>query len=494
MPGDAARSPVGLLLVHGIGKQARGQSLDGLLSGLQRTCGDGLEIRRLAADHAVLDGIGRSVHVFEVFWADLLHGESVRGTFDFDRVFELVWFPLLNDRHGWLRRDVWSHAMVLRWTWVLAPLSALLSVGLVGARLMATIPTVLKRSAARSRERRTAPAPGGSWWGRVKANYKASQAPEAKRTILDDLLDEVAGDVFNYVHGVADAFPAESERNRALRDQVSQIHPRFVDAAQRAVAQGCEEIQVLAHSLGTVVAFRGMCPELVPVASGTPARLTHFYTIGSPLQKFRFFWTRLVEYPHEGPAIVTEDRLVADGRTTVDAPPLRWDNFHSRFDIVSGRLTPVSGWPAPVNHSVAGLGGLIRSHTSYTGNPILLEMLLVGLTGMAVRIHLPWTRRLRRTVVSTLENLALPAALLTLAWIGLGMMAGMGWVVGGLVATPLEWLNLGALARGVQWYFVLSILFVLTIVSVGLGRARARELHARFWARKGPSAMSPEAP
>ena len=51
-------------------------------------------LQRVAEDHAMLDGTGREIHVFEVYWADLLWRRIVKKTFDFNRIFEVVWFPL----------------------------------------------------------------------------------------------------------------------------------------------------------------------------------------------------------------------------------------------------------------------------------------------------------------------------------------------------------------------------------------------------------------
>ena len=66
--------------------------------------------------------------------------------------------------------------------------------------------------------------------------------PDRGRNVLDDLMDQVAGDVLNYVQGVARAFPEESERNQQLTRNVDEIHVRFLRAAERASEQGCREI------------------------------------------------------------------------------------------------------------------------------------------------------------------------------------------------------------------------------------------------------------
>ena len=46
--------------------------------------------------------------------------------------------------------------------------------------------------------------------------------------------------------------------------RVDEIRVRFLRTAQRAAEQGCREIQVPAHSLGTVVAFLTMRPKACP--------------------------------------------------------------------------------------------------------------------------------------------------------------------------------------------------------------------------------------
>jgi hypothetical protein len=107
-----------------------------------------------------------------------------------------------------------------------------------------------------------------------------------------------------------------------------------------------------------VVAFLGMCPKARPAHSTiAPARLSRFYTIGSSLEKIRFFWTRLVEHSRNGPAIAVVDRLFAVESTPEGngESPMKWENFFSRLDLVSGRLQGFPGWPTPLEW--LGLGG-----------------------------------------------------------------------------------------------------------------------------------------
>lgn len=491
----ASSNPVGLLVVHGIGSQKRGETLNGVLDGVCVAYGDRLHIQREDEEHATIAGLNRPVHVFEVFWADLLHGATVKGTFDMHRIVEVAWFPVLNRRSGLYQPEAYSPGTILGWTWILVPLGAFLTIGIWGARFLAAIFSGHvdhrrmadagrdlfrpRRDAAQDSEQQS-----GGFWERVRA---LRNDPNRGRTILDDLLDEVVGDVFNYVHGVGEAFPETSDRNEELARNVGEIHARFLETAERASSHGCREIQVLAHSLGTVVAFRSMCRR---GSSGpptdAPARVSRFYTIGSPLEKIRFFWPRLVECSPDGPVIVSEGQPLPGESGGAGESAMRWDNFHSRGDLVSGRLRPFEGWPRPVNHKARGLGGMIRSHGAYNRNPDFLALLGEGLTGEAPHVRVSRLRHLAQRLAAALENLVLPAVLLFLTLFGAAVMGGTAWGTGWLVTQPLEWLGLDAWAQGVRVYFLSSTFFVMTVVGAVLGRSRARELHDRFWAPKEP--------
>jgi hypothetical protein len=457
--------PIGLLVVHGIGSQRRGRSLEGLLEGLRLAYGDALSVTRIAEDQARVEGIGPApVHAVEVWWADLLEGEAVEGSFDFDRVYEVVWFPGLNRRAGYLPPEVCPRGRVARWTVVLAPLSALLFATYNGARMLAS-----------------------GWSGASQARRGEAAPGEPARTPLDDVMDRVAADVFNYAYGLRDAFPGGGEPTAVLVARVREIRQRFERAAATAAAAGCREIQVVAHSLGTVVAFTSMCPAPgAAPAAGAPAHQTRLYTIGSPLEKFRFFWTRLLEGSGGGPAVACDGRAVA---VAAAEPPMRWDNFSSRLDLVSGRLRAFPGWPAPANHSVPGLGGLMSSHTAYNGNAAFLAALGEGLGGAPLRVRQSRGERMRRTAWAMLQNLALPLAVIVLAAIGLAVMVALGWFVGWVIGRPLDWLGWDDAARWVANGFAIFAVASLAI-QVLAGRLRARELHARFWAGAAPGSVS----
>ena len=456
--------PIGLLVVHGIGSQQRGRSLAGLLVGLRLAYGDAITVTQVAEDQARVEGIGAApVHAVEVWWADLLEGEAVQGSFDFDRVYEVVWFPGLNRRSGYLPPEVCPRGRVARWTVILAPLSALLYATYNGAGMLAS-----------------------GWSGAARARRGEPASSGHERTPLDDVMDQVAADVFNYAYGLRDAFPGGSEHTAELVGRVHEIRERFERAAATAVAAGCREIQVVAHSLGTVIAFTSMCPAPgAPPAGEPPARLTRLYTIGSPLEKFRFFWTRLLEGSDGGPAVACDGRAVA---AAGDAP-MRWDNFSSRLDLVSGRLREFPGWPSPANHTVPGLGGLMSSHTAYNGNAAFLGTLGQGLGGPPPQIRQSRGERIRRAAWAMIQNLALPLAVLVLAAFGLALMVAIGWCVGWVFGRPLDWLGFDDAARWVANGFAIFMVASLGI-QVLAGRIRARELHARFWEGAPPDAVS----
>jgi len=477
---NANSEPVALLVVHGIGNQKPGETLTGLIEGIRFAYKDQLIVDQRSEDHAILNNIGRQVHVIEVYWADLLHGETVKGTFDFERIFETIWFPLLNHKSGRLSPEVCPRSRVLRWTWVLAPLSSLLYAGFWGAKFLAIFPTMFSK---KFREKKARQAESASSEGFLKRVQLLRNDPEKGRTLVDDLMDQYAGDVFNYVHGLADAFPAKTEQTQKIVANVREIHERFIRAAAHALDQGCKEIQVLAHSLGTVVAFNAMCQETrmdhTAVAS---ARLSRFYTIGSPLEKFRFFWTPLIESSPSGPVIATKDSLIAGGRTADDREAMQWINYFNRLDLVSGRLQGFEHWPIPENLPAHGLGGLITAHVAYNRNPAFLAQLTEGLTGKPAEIHLSLGRRLGRSIMATFENLVLPAIFVVLAVIGMAFMAGIGLLSGWIWALPLTLFGLDSWARGLQIYFVASILFAMLIGGLFIGRSQAKTLYANFLA------------
>jgi hypothetical protein len=67
---DPVSSHIGLLVVHGIGAQKRGESLAKLAQALERA--DKQATRGQTGDAVVLRMGEKSVHLYEVYWADIL--------------------------------------------------------------------------------------------------------------------------------------------------------------------------------------------------------------------------------------------------------------------------------------------------------------------------------------------------------------------------------------------------------------------------------------
>ncbi len=471
--------PVALLVVHGIGSQKRGETLASVLDGLEVAYGEQLQVQREDEDYVLLNGLNRPIHIFEVYWADLLKGETVKGTFEVDRIFEAVWFPLYNYKSGLFSNRSYSRAHVLRWTWLLAPLSAFLATGIRGAQFLGAIPSGIIK-ARQDRDRlKDSKEQNGSFWDQVQKKRTEAQK---ENTFVDNILDQVVGDVFNYVYGVARAFPEMKDKNEILIQNVDRIHARFQKTVQRAINKGCREIQVLAHSLGTVVAFNSMCSGKVN-QTDVPAHISRLYTIGSPLEKIRFFWPRLLEHSSNGPAIASadSDRLMAAGKSRDGKSVMKWDNFFNRNDLVSGYLNPFDGWPKPTNHKAKGLGGMIRSHGSYNRNPDFLALLGEGLTGEKPKINVSRFKHLMQRFVSWTENLLLPAVLFFFALLGLVFMVGLGGGTGWVISQPINWLGFDSLALGIRTYFLAVVILGLTVLPIWVGRRDARSLHNQFW-------------
>ncbi len=472
---------MGLLVLHGIGNQERGVTLRGVLDGLRYAYGDRLTFQRPTPDHAIIGGAARTVHVFEVYWADLLEGPLVKNTFSVDRIFEATWLPFLNQRRGLLSRELYPRGHVLRWTLVLAPLSSLLFAGFRGAHFLSPFLCQALELQRLRREKRRRSAEGSGSEAPVPSSPRAVVR---ERTCLDDLMDGVVGDVFNYVYGVVNAFPGMTQPNEDLAREVNEIPTRFLTAFEAAGREGCREIQILAHSLGTVVAFRSMCSGSPATSSGS-MWVSRFYTIGSPLEKVRFFWPWLLEGSEGGPSIVSGGAIIATGHARDGDATMTWDNFFSRLDLVSGRLRPFAGWPEPTNHRSRGLGGMIRSHGAYKRNPAFLASLGQGLIGgEAPAIRVPLLLRLGRRVMAGVENLALPVVSAVLCGLGAALLFGFGWGVGWLWARIPEWLGAEGWARGVHVSILGLALFTVAVLPIGLGYKRARDFQSRVLSMK----------
>jgi len=206
---------------------------------------------------------------------------------------------------------------------------------------------------------------------------------------VDRLLDEYAADVFNYINSAGDTFSPERKVPEELHHVYREIMGRFYDQLIRMRNDGCQSIHIVAHSLGTVVmyhALRGLKLDEATRAdrlamSEAMASIEHLYTIGSPLEKIRFFW----------PGLRPEANLAGERQIT-------WDNFVSYFDPVAGMLRRFNEWGPVNNHRLLG-GGFLSGHVVYERSDVFLGRLTEGLFGQAMAP--------RRTGRETLKDMAM---------------------------------------------------------------------------------------
>jgi hypothetical protein len=417
----ASPNLVGLLVVHGIGEQKPFDTVDKVISGLKAAAPDVREVERDEATGTVT--IERTspparVRLYEVYWADLLTGETSRGAFGPEKVQSAAWFPWLN-----LRRHLYPHprpGLVLGWTILLIPMSALAYAGLFGARFFATL-------IDHARNPRTT---------RDDADTQNLGVLDLVRQVaedgrggdygpLDKVLDLVAGDVFTYV---AESTPAATPPTVA--DDVRQ---RFYRQAARASADGCRELHLLAHSLGTVVAFNALTGFRLTDADAaehdTKLEIGRVWTIGSPLEKFAFLYPLMVAGQPVG---TFRDDGTTVFRTSTSEHRPSWVNFDNPLDLVSGRLRSFPNWK--VDNRRVWAGGAARSHTVYERNKQVIESLTEGIFG--VRESPPYSRRTVAVAVAAAlgESVAAVLAMILVMVVGAGFLlvlaALLPWLIG----------------------------------------------------------------
>ena len=315
---------IGVLVVHGIGAQKEGETLAKLLAGLRQfPAGD------VAVDPSPFPSPsvaratvgGQPVRFYEVYWAEILTGDQMAGAFLLEDLESVTWFPWLNARRGDYRAGDYTRFTVAWWCIVLPLVNFLILLAYWGARILVLLPTAAFRAGKEPRRSVT----------------ETARAGTSMRTVFDHVLDEYAGDVFAYVHSAGHGFYREANEPPVNTDLVAaypKIVQRFYDVLLQAQADGCTTIQVVAHSLGTVVTYHALSGygfDLTRSDAGrireALATISDVYTIGSPLEKIRFFWPRLHPAAPLWPGMT-----------------LRWNNFVSWFDPVAGTLRRFNQW------------------------------------------------------------------------------------------------------------------------------------------------------
>ena len=112
--------------------------------------------------------------------------------------------------------------------------------------------------------------------------------------------------------------------------------------------------------------------------------MTTLYTIGSPLEKIRFFWPALI-------ALTERSRQrQPDGR---NVKLLVWHNFYDPFDLIAGKLQRFGANAAVENHRVRGAAAFLSAHIVYERSWQFLAIMTHGVFGA---IHAPRRGMLKR--------------------------------------------------------------------------------------------------
>jgi hypothetical protein len=428
---------IGLLIVHGIGEQRRGETTAKLVAGLKATYGNAVAVG-LDGDgypNAVTTN-GQTVRLYEVHWADFLSRTVNKGTFSWNTINTLVWHPLWCHRLGLLPPVEYSAALIWWRVVTLVPLAPVTYLAYVGARFFAQILDRPRLEAFEERMRKkNLPA-------RERALAYASFTTDTP-TLIDEKLDSIVADVPNYMGSIVEG--------KGCAFQILQCFHTQLACARN---DGCDTIHVLAHSLGTVIAFHALSGLGQPAHEAVPAP-ARLFTIGSPLEKIRFFW----------PWTLRAAQPSAH-------PDFQWVNFHNRADRVSGTLKRFARFSSLRNVRLKGGGGLLRSHVVYERSPEFLSVLTDALFGAPAAPRVGWATRLKDRLLTWGENLLAPFALMSSIVFGLAFVVLVVIGPAYLVSLPFRWTLGETLGVRIENGFALFTLF---------GMATAMILRMRGW-------------
>lgn len=461
----------GILVVHGVGAQEPGETVQKLLKGLSLVKGAEVPAAN-GADPMHARVAGRPLRLYEVHWADVLMGEDTKGTFSGKEFQASAWFPWLNWRRKLNPPGKYSFGAIMRWTLLLPLVSIALAFPYFGARFIAQI--VDRKSARRLREQVAADEQSTF----LERSKELADRTAHQRTFVDDMIDEFVGDVFNYVNSAGQAhYPEGREIDvpPGVQNAFDTIAERFRTQLLRAASE-CDDVQVLAHSLGTVVSYHGLfglrrgnvsAPEN-PELDAARRKVSRLYTIGSPLEKIGFFWPKLID-----------PEVPAGSRTII------WENFNSFFDPVAGDLKHFDQWGKVDNEFLLG-GGFITGHVVYEKHPKFLKRFVAGLGVEDVELKRTRWQTFRNWAILLGETLLAPAVLLFLTFAG-----GAIWL---LVAAIWPWLIMKFFQLdfmpdidGVVFdWMIVGIAIMIAVAFVVTSRGIANRIHNSAWAAGMP--------
>jgi hypothetical protein len=528
MPANQDKQQIGLLVIHGMGNQQPGETVSKVVKGLRLAYGEKqVEAIIEPPDHDQIKPLdtsdeerpvwllniahsSRQIRLYEIYWADILGEQAAHGSFDVEAMTALQWLPAINRRLGLYRQAQPTYAGLSASRPVLGFVSACLYYAYHGARLvhrllkmllhlvlaivfLLSVPMIfMLRILAKVPLLQILASPAFkhcvSWsefllrfnerlFADIKALKKAGY-----RDVLDMKLDQSVGDIFTYVHSLGGIFVEEPE---ARRDAAKHILERFYRQLDRA-ARECDEIHVLAHSLGTVIAYHALTGYGLDAAAPgtTPTRepldkLRQLYTIGSPLNKFRYFWPVLVTGEAPGILVGSADHWW-QGRLAKGQCHFRWHNFYNPLDLISGRLEDFDLWPCVENQRVWA-GGMATSHVIYERNMHFLRTLTAGLFGQSVKFGRSYLPRIRGFVQGMAESMAILGVVLLLIAVGLAVGMFTSFVIAWLTGffASLVWGS--GIGNDVRTWVFTAMFAIVLIGSLLLGKQRAKNDMAIWW-------------
>ena len=456
----------GVLMVHGIGTQQPGETLDKVLSGLRR-----VQAENIPADYEQGEQVSvgdQSVRFYEVYWADLLRGEKTMGSFQLQEMLSLAWFPLFNFWRSNYPKGSYSFLKIIWWSLLLPVMNLFILLAYYGGSVLGQVFSKdrHKKSDDHSKHERT-----------LKDNITRAAGRAHDYSNFDAIMDDFVGDVFNYVNSANNAFyRAKKETQVAdnIRHVYSEIVQRFYQQLLRTQQDGCDNIQIVAHSLGTVVSFHALSGILLDwedeqrqrEIKAARSRVSHLYTIGSPLEKIRFFW----------PLAIIRENPLGDMK-------IKWDNFVSFFDPVAGVLKRYDQWGEVDNHRMLG-GGFIRGHVVYEHSREFIRELTEGLSGQQMIVERTVKEKWRDRLILLGETLLAPVAVLMALLMGLSILimavSILPYMVSWLLGLFLSDNVVSAVTTALTWFLIIIYVYIFTVEPF----RRASKVHDLYWRPK----------
>lgn len=170
-----------------------------------------------------------------------------------------------------------------------------------------------------------------------------------------------------------------------------EITQRVVAAIQAAQDLGYEEIAVVGHSLGTVVAYRAVNRMLDSAPAGSDPRIRNFVTLAAPFNKIHALFG--LEEDRRGVCAAVVRGMFdppAAGFAAGAGPGVRWFNVTAAMESVGEPIrVPVLKF-YPKECFVVNNWNPLTTHGAYFDNPELMKPLGRLLAGGATDIDLPW--------------------------------------------------------------------------------------------------------